>query len=83
MILVTRYLLVIRVESEANNDLSSSLLGSDSISGLYKSRRRDFVRFRAITRSIENSLEYLGVMSACKGSDLSPARRFPSQQNSL
>jgi len=38
MIPVTRYLLVSRVESEVNNDLRSSFLGSDSISGLYKSR---------------------------------------------
>ena len=38
MILVTRYLLVSRVEQEVNNDLRSSFLGSDSISGLYKSR---------------------------------------------
>ena len=36
MILVTRYLLVSRVESEVNNDLRSSLLGSDTIIGLYK-----------------------------------------------
>ena len=38
MILVTRYLLVSRVEHEVNNDLKSSLLGSDSISGSYKRR---------------------------------------------
>ena len=49
MIFVTRYLLVRRVENEVNNDLRPSLLGSDSISGLYKSRKRDFVRFRALT----------------------------------
>ena len=33
-ILVTRYLLVSRAESEVNNDLKLSLLGSDSISEL-------------------------------------------------
>ena len=36
MILVTRYLLVRQVESEVNNNLRLSLLGSDSINGLYK-----------------------------------------------
>ena len=36
MILVTRYLLVRQVESEVNNNLRSSLPGSDSINGLYK-----------------------------------------------
>ena len=41
--LVTRYLFVSRVESEVNNDLRSSLLGSESISGLYKWRRLTFV----------------------------------------
>ena len=35
MTLVTRYLLVSRVENEVNNDLRTPLLGSDSISGLY------------------------------------------------
>jgi len=38
MILVTRYLLVDRVENKVNNDLSSSFLGSVSIRGLYKLR---------------------------------------------
>jgi len=38
MIFVTRYLLVNRVEHEVNNDLKSSLLGSDIIDGLYKWR---------------------------------------------
>ena len=37
MILVTRYLLVSRVENEVNNDLRSSLFGSDSITGSYNS----------------------------------------------
>jgi len=50
MILVTRYLLVGRVESEVNNDLIPSFLGSDSISGLYKSKWRPSVRFQAVTR---------------------------------
>jgi len=48
MTLVTRYLLVSRVENEVNNDLRLSLLGSDSISGLYKSRWRESVRFQAV-----------------------------------
>ena len=37
MTLVTRYLLVSRVEKETNNDLKLSLLGSDRQSGLYNS----------------------------------------------
>jgi len=37
MIRVTRYLLVSRVEKETNNDLKSSLLGSDRPTGLYNS----------------------------------------------
>ena len=37
MTLVTRYLLVSRVEKETNNNLKSSLLGSERQSGLYNS----------------------------------------------
>ena len=83
MILVTRYLSVRRVESEANNDLRSSLLGSDNISGLCKKKKPGFVQSWAITRSIENGLGYLGVMSAFKASESMSAKRFPSQQNPL
>ena len=36
--IVTRYLWLSRVESEINNDLRPVLIGSDSISGLYKER---------------------------------------------
>jgi len=75
MILVTRYLLVGRVENEVNNDLSSSFLGSDRISGLYKNKSWPVVRFMAVTRS----LHWIGVMSAFKESD----SRFPSRENSL
>jgi len=49
MILVTRYLLVSRVEHEVNNDLRLSLLGSDSISGLYKASSLGFHRWKAAT----------------------------------
>ena len=49
MILVTRYLLVSRIESKVNNDLKSSLLGSDSIASFYRMRRSAFVRLQAIT----------------------------------
>ena len=80
MILVTRYLLVSRVENEFNNDLRSSLLGSDSISGLYKSRERESVGSKA---TIEDISCRLGVMSAIKESSSRSAKRFPSQQNSL
>jgi len=38
--LVMRYLLMSRVENEVNNDLRSSLLGRDSINGLYKQNSR-------------------------------------------
>jgi len=38
MILVTRYLLVSRVENKVNNDLSSSFLGSDGTNGLCKGK---------------------------------------------
>ena len=38
MISVTRYLSVSRVEKEVNNDLRSSLIASESISGLYDSK---------------------------------------------
>jgi len=49
MTLVTRYLLVSRVEHEVNNDLRSSLFGSDSISGLYKVSSLRFCRWKAGT----------------------------------
>jgi len=49
MMLVTRYLLVSRVEHEVNNDLKMSLLGSDSISGLYKVRPLKFDGSKAST----------------------------------
>ena len=80
MTLVTRYLLVSRVENEVNNDLRSSLLGSDSISGLYKSRGLESVRLKA---TIKDTSCRLGVMSAIKESSSRSAKRFPSQQNSL
>jgi len=87
MTLVTRYLLVSRVESEANNDLRSSFLGSDNISGLYKSSLWWLsVRFRANTLMEllkSRILRWIGVMSAFKESDLRSAMRFPSQENSL
>ena len=83
MILVTRDLLVSRVESEVNNDLRSLLHGSDSIIGLHKMRQSAFVRLQAITRSIEDILCRSGGMSATKESNSRSAKRFPSQQNSL
>jgi len=49
MILMTRYLLVSRVEHEVNNDLKVSLLGRDSISGLYNLRRLKCVQLDAAT----------------------------------
>ena len=82
IILVTRYLLVSRVENEVNNDLKSSLLGNNNISGSYKSRK-GFIRFQMITRSIEDISYCLGVMSTFKESDSRSAKRLPSQENSL
>ena len=70
-----------RVESEVNNDLRSSLIGSDSISGLFKWFRQSFVRSQAITQS--SGLYCVGVMSAIEESDSRSSKRFPSQQNSL
>ena len=43
MILVTKYLIVSRVESYVNNDLKSSLLGSDNNIGLYRMRQSVFI----------------------------------------
>ena len=82
MILVTRYLLVSRVENDVNNDLRSSLLGSDNISSSYKLRMRKSVRFQANLGSTEDILCYLGVMSAIKASDSRSEKRFLSQENS-
>jgi len=83
MIIVTRYLLVSRVEHEVNNDLRTSLLGSDSISGLYKARVLTCNRLQAVTTSFVEDIWYcLGVMSAIKESDSRSAKMFPSQQNS-
>ena len=72
-----------RVENEVNNDLRSPLLASESISGLYKMKRRESVRLRTNTRSFEDISCCLGEMSAIKESDSRSAKRFPSQQNSL
>ena len=76
MILVTRYLLVSRIQSEVNIDLRSSLLGSDSISGSNKG-----VQDSVCTQSKDISCR-LGVVSTFKDSDSRSAIRFPSQQNS-
>jgi len=83
MILVTRYLLVSRVEYEVNNDLKTLLLGSDSIRGLCKERTLKFGGSKATTPSVEDIWYCLGVMSAIKESDSRSAQRFPSQQNSF
>ena len=82
MTLVTRYPLVSRVESEVNNALRSSLLGSDSTSGLYKQRGKP-IQLEAIIRSSEDSLCCIGVMSAITEGDPRSVKRFPSQQNFL
>jgi len=74
-ILVTRYLLVSRVESEVNNDLKLSSLGSDSISELCKPRLRMFAEFQPI-QPYEDGSCFL--MSAIE-SDSRSAKRFPSQ----
>ena len=83
MILVTRYLLVSRVENEVNNALRSSLFGSDSITGSYNLTGQTPVGFQVIIRYIEDILCRLGVMSAIKESGSRSAKRFPSQQKFL
>jgi len=82
MILVTRYLLVSRVEHEVNNDLKTLLLGSDSIRGLCKVRKWEFDGSKANTSPVEVIWCSLGVMPAIKESGSRSAKRFPSQQNS-
>jgi len=79
MILVTRHLLVSRVESEVNNDLNLSSLGSDSISELFGLRSRASAQFEAVQRC-NDSLCFL--MSAIESGSRS-AKRFPSRRNSL
>jgi len=79
MILVTRHLLASRVESEVNNDLKLSSLGSDSISELCKRKSRTSAKFQPL-RLPKASLCFL--MSAIE-SDSRSAKRFPSQQNFL
>ena len=83
MIRVTRYLLVSRADSKVNNNLRWSLLGSDSISGLYKWSKWKAGQVQASTRSSEDISCGLGVMSAIKESDSRSEKRFPSQQNPL
>ena len=85
MTFVMRYLLMNRVEREANNDLKSSLLGSDSPSGLYNSVKPP--EWYTITTPLSlwrpplsDILCCFGVMFTLKGSELNSAKRFPSQQ---
>jgi len=85
---VTRYLLASRVENETNNDLKSSLLGSERPSGLYnlmepRSRRA----LSTVTTSFVVWYPYfpdilccLGVMFVFKERDLRSVKRFPSRQ---
>jgi len=79
MILVTRHLLVSRVESEVNNDLKLSSLGSDSISELCQWRSRMSGQFQPIPPR-KNRSRFL--MSAIESGSRS-AKRFPSRQNPL
>jgi len=78
-ILVTRYLLASRVESEVSNDLKLSSLGSDSISKLCGLKLRKSAQYEPNQLS-KDSLCF--VMSAIE-SDSRSAKRFPSRQNSL
>jgi len=80
MILVTRHLLVSRVESEVNNDLKSSSLGSDSITELRKPRLQNFAQFEITQLGCKDSVRF--ITSAIE-SDLRSAKRFPSRQNSF
>jgi len=79
MMLVTRHLLVSRVESEVNNDLKLSSLGSDSIRELCKPRSRKSAQLETIQRSKDSSCS---LMSAIE-SDSRSTKRFPSRENSF
>ena len=87
MTVVMRYLLVSRVEMETNNDLKSSLLGSDRPSGLYNSveppLKYAFTTSLSLWRPpLSDILSCLGVMFAFKESNSGSVKRFPSQQKS-
>ena len=85
MTCVTRYLLVSWVERETNNDLKSSLVGSDRPSGLYNSMGGlSRPQWSTVTMllspwcpSHRDILCFLGVMFALKS-----VKRFPSKQKS-
>ena len=88
MTLVMIYRLVSRVEKVINNDLKSSLLGSDRPSGSYNSAKSP-ESWYALT--VPLSFQYppfsdilcrFGAMFAVKESDLMSVKRFPSQQKS-
>ena len=75
-----------RVAREVNNDLKSSLFGRDCIIGFCKTSKALYsrtLRVQATTESLEDTSCSLGVISAFKECESTPAKRFPSQQNSL
>ena len=87
MTLVTRYLLVSRVEKETNMDLKSSSLGRDRTSGLYNlvklPERYAFTTPPSVwCPSLPDILCCRGVMFAFKESDMKSVKRFPSQRKS-
>jgi len=77
---------IISGQLKHTNDLRSSFLGSDDISGLYKSRWLLPVQFQAVDQLPPYPLKILccpGMMSIIKESNSRSAKRVPSQQNSL
>ena len=85
---VTRYLFASRVERETNNDLKSSLIGSDRPNGLYNSMEKPRWSYAVIASlsprwpPLSDILCSFGVIFAFKESDLRSVKRFPSQQKS-
>ena len=77
-----------RVERETNNELNSSLFGSDRPSGLCNllkpSRQKSgFTEWSIFEyQHCSDILCRVGVMFAIKESDLRSAKKFPSQQKS-
>ena len=78
-----------RVERETNNDLRSSLLGSDRPSGLCNLMKPTELYVLTTSPSLwcpphcSDILCCLGVMVAFKESDLRSVKMFPSQKKSL
>ena len=87
MALVTRYLLVDRVERDVNSALTSLFIGSDRQSGWYDTISGVSMFDSAKKSCLSSQCPYvspccLGAMPSCKGSDARSVKMFPSQQKS-